>query len=451
MNLKEVDICTISEYDRSRKEYGNIEELKLSIKQKGLLHPLVVEELPIEVGPMGLASEPDIQHYRLLAGGRRFQAIKELGWETVGVNIYKNLTELEGKSIELAENLDRLDLTWHEKILLQREIHEMQQLIHGKKLALSNPDAGGWDQKATAEMLGKSPAALSMDMNLASALDSIPELAGCKTKDEASKMFRQIQERMIREELAKRSLISPEATQEKLIDSFIIGDFFEHSKEIPTGSIHLCEVDPDYAIGIKGHKENQNDVANYREIPKDVFLERMAQLISECSRMLTESGWLILWFASEWEEELHKLLQLSGFRVPRTPAIWTKPGVVGSTSRPEWILGSSYEKFFYAGKVGANIIKQGRTNNFVFPPIPPASKVHPTERPIELITEILKTFTLENSRIAVPFVGSGNTLLAAANLGMTAFGYDLGATYKEDYILKVISEEAGFYNSYGRL
>jgi ParB/RepB/Spo0J family partition protein len=439
MNLKIVDISTITEDDRARKEYGNLEELKLSLTQHGLIQPIAVEAMPNET-------------YRLLAGGRRLRAVKELGWETIGANVYDiGLTELKKKSIELAENLDRLDLSWHEKVLLQREIHEMQQLIHGKKVAYNDPEAVGWDQKATAEMLHKSPASLSMDMKLAEALDSIPELRECKTKDEASKMFRQIQERMIREELSKRSLVDSLAKQKQLIDSYIIGDFFANSKSIPTGSIHLCEVDPPFAIGLKDHKENQNDIKDYEEWAKETYLAKMAQVISECSRVLSDSGWLILWFAQDWGEALHKLLQLNDFRVPRTNAIWTKPGVVGSTSRPEWILGSAYETFFYAGKANANIIKQGRHNVFSFPPIPPNNKVHPTERPIEMITDVIKTFTLENSRILVPFLGSGNTLLAAANLGMSAFGYDTGTTFKEDFILKVISEEDGFYNSYGRI
>jgi hypothetical protein len=46
-------------------------------------------------------------------------------------------------------------------------------------------------------------------------------------------------------------------------------------------------------------------------------------------------------------------------------------------------------------------------------------------------------------------MGSGKTLLAAANVKMTGIGFDLTDTYKEGYIVKVTSQHYGQYTDEG--
>jgi DNA modification methylase len=41
----------------------------------------------------------------------------------------------------------------------------------------------------------------------------------------------------------------------------------------------------------------------------------------------------------------------------------------------------------------------------------------------------------------VPFLGSGNTLLAAAREGMHGHGYDLSKTYKENFLIRAAKEQ----------
>ena len=57
-----------------------------------------------------------------------------------------------------------------------------------------------------------------------------------------------------------------------------------------------------------------------------------------------------------------------------------------------------------------------------------------TQRPIELMIELLKTFCWEGDRILVPFLGSGTTLLAAEHLKMSAFGFELEQSYKDGFL-----------------
>jgi site-specific DNA-methyltransferase (adenine-specific) len=70
-------------------------------------------------------------------------------------------------------------------------------------------------------------------------------------------------------------------------------------------------------------------------------------------------------------------------------------------------------------------------------PINPADKKHPTERPIPLIKEIMETFVGPGSKVLVPFLGSGNTLIAAHRNSCYGEGFELTQSYKEAFIVKV--------------
>lgn len=104
---------------------------------------------------------------------------------------------------------------------------------------------------------------------------------------------------------------------------------------------------------------------------------------------------------------------------------------------PNIYLANSYEMFFYGMKGNGEIVKKGRSNIFHFSPVTPTKKIHQTERPIEMMEEILMTFVEPGSKVCVPFLGSGNTILAADNVKMTAFGWELTKEYKDGFTLRV--------------
>jgi len=64
--IEEILICKIKVDKRLRNETGNLNSLCKSIKSIGLLHPIVVT-----------------QDYYLVAGLRRLEAAKRLGWDTI--------------------------------------------------------------------------------------------------------------------------------------------------------------------------------------------------------------------------------------------------------------------------------------------------------------------------------------------------------------------------------
>ena len=56
-------------------------------------------------------------------------------------------------------------------------------------------------------------------------------------------------------------------------------------------------------------------------------------------------------------------------------------------------------------------------------------KLHPTQKPVELMEYLIKTYSNENNLILDNAVGSGTTLLAAKNLKRNYIGFELNKSY----------------------
>jgi len=452
MELKIIPITSIASGERFRLDYGdtalgpaNISALVESIKKEGIIQPLAVKQ-----------TSPDT--YQLLAGGRRLVACDKAGITDIPVRIYpETLTDLEMRSIELMENICRKDLDWLEAAELKNAINELQKEIYGEKKSTAI-DAEGWSERDTADLLGISHTSVSQDINLARATKVFPGLKQAKNKNEALKMLKKLQTDVVQEEIAKRLAERRAVTplDRQLLDlsnRYIVKDFFEGIREVPDKSIDLVEMDPPYGIDLQNLKKHDNiDIQlhdQYNEVPAEEYLVFMSRVIRECHRVMSENSWLIVWYAMEpWSEMIYHLINNAGFRTRRLPGIWVKGEGQLQCQQPNIYLASGFEPFFYATKGHPTIVKQGRSNVFHFRPVQSQYKCHPTERPVELIQEILTVFGWENARILVPFLGSGNTLLAASNLGMQAFGYDLVNEYKASYIVRVHEGRPGQYKSY---
>ena len=57
--------------------------------------------------------------------------------------------------------------------------------------------------------------------------------------------------------------------------------------------------------------------------------------------------------------------------------------------------------------------------------------LHPTQKPLEVLTPILRYSCAPDAVIVDPFMGSGSTLRAAKDLGLKAIGVELNEEYCE--------------------
>ncbi len=391
--------------------------------------------------------------YELLAGFRRLKAFKEAGLTEVLVRIYpSNLSNSDRKSIELIENCARLDLTWQDQVRLIKEIHELQKEIKGPGDP-SDSRTKSWTMSDTAKLIGRGRTRIVEDLEFAESLEKIPLLKKCKTRHEARKVLGKVKETIIVEELASREVERVESgevgdKQKALIDSYLVGDFFDLIKEIDDETFDLVEADPPYGIGYNTSSiSSQQDrdivvreleMEKFHGVKKENYPEFIERLISECARVMKKNSWMVLWFstAHEWDLEIEEAADDNNLVLCPIPAVWSKG--ISRNSAPDRRLSSAYEAFYYLRKGEAQIIRPGEGNFFFYPKGSYVNRIHPTEKPLSLMRRILQTFAMPGSMVLVPFAGSGNTLVEAQWLKMQAIGFDKSQEYKDLFTLRVM-------------
>jgi site-specific DNA-methyltransferase (adenine-specific) len=66
-------------------------------------------------------------------------------------------------------------------------------------------------------------------------------------------------------------------------------------------------------------------------------------------------------------------------------------------------------------------------------------KIHPTQKPVKLLENLIKLFTDKGDVVIDPCAGSGTTLLAAAQLDRKAYGFEIKKNFCREAKEKVLS------------
>lgn len=109
MSSRPINAITVN--GRHRQNLGDLTSLCESIEKVGLLHPIVVTE-----------------GGQLIAGQRRLEACRQLGWTEIPVTVADNLTDaVHLLWAERDENTCRLSMTPSEKVALGRELEKLER------------------------------------------------------------------------------------------------------------------------------------------------------------------------------------------------------------------------------------------------------------------------------------------------------------------------------------
>lgn len=127
---KMVPLSTIEpDPHQPRSAMGDLDELVASIREKGVLEPILVRPRPTPEDTEGDAPAPAGILYRIISGERRYRAAQEAGLYEVPV-IEMDVSEQEALEIALIENLQRKDLTPFEEAEGYRLLAERHQYTH---------------------------------------------------------------------------------------------------------------------------------------------------------------------------------------------------------------------------------------------------------------------------------------------------------------------------------
>lgn len=198
------------------------------------------------------------------------------------------------------------------------------------------------------------------------------------------------------------------------------GDCIELLKEIPDKSVDLIATDPPYFQGIthNGQKAAFNDLFVCKP-----FFDRLAR---EFKRILKSDGEFYIF--TDWRGYSFYYPIYSAELPVKNLIVWDKISGAGNfyAYTHEFII---YGTMCNKNKKGTNVWREksfasgAKSTN--------GNKVHPTQKPIELMEKIIINSSKDGGVVLDPFMGSGSTGVACINTGRKFIGMELDEKYFE--------------------
>lgn len=214
-----------------------------------------------------------------------------------------------------------------------------------------------------------------------------------------------------------------------------LGNCLNVIKNIPDGSVKVVITDPPYFLGLthNGQKGSFEDLNIAAPFYKELFME--------IKRVLMDDG--CVYFFTDWRGYSFYYPMFDEILGAQNLLVWDKGSGCGNfyTYEHEFILFHTEETKFHV-KGARNIIRgipsfasgAKKTNG---------EKVHPTQKPIELIQKLMLDSTEEGERVLDLFSGSGTTAVTAIRNNRCVIAVELTEKYYRKSIDRVKAELEG--------
>lgn len=393
-----------------------LKPMRESIADQGCHHPLLVQELIDELSTINIT-----RNYKIIAGKKRFVCMQQLGQVEIPVKILPStLSVIQLKEHSLHENLRRYNLPWHEQVQYELELHELRIEQHGKKKGPKLTAGGntGWTQADTAKELGIAMGVLSEDLDLARAVRSNRSLSKVKDKTTALKL---IKTESRRSEDAAFSLIPSEFKMNQVF----LGDSLDILKQFPKETFDACITDPPWS-------QYARDESLTAE-PIDLL-----GIFKEAFRCLKNDSFLYLICSSPDFDFYRRELPKIGFTIQDYPLIWHKTRTI-THGRRNWQYSRDYEPILLGVK-GSPVLTSSTEISAIldYENLHYTKMIHPHEKPIELLKQIIKDCTHPGGKIIDPFSGSGVTLEAAKILDRPYIGIEKKKKFYDNIVKRLL-------------
>lgn len=390
---------------RYRKDFGNIETLADSINTVGQIVPIILTET-----------------MALVAGERRIKALEHLKKTTVKA-IIRSFSEMDHRITEILENLERKDFTWQEQVTATEDLHAMMKATYGAK----------WSERSTAAKVGLSVGGVCTDLNLAEVLKEAPDVFdGCESKKQALKALKKYRLDEAMAEYALRKAKSEYGMKAKNI--IFNGDCNILIDNLPAKSINCLMSDPIYGIDVFTQRFVNRDLPDVAYEDRFIdsperFKDVLATLILKAQRVMKDNSCILMFCAFQHAQWLIDEWTKQGYEMDVVPGIWARGANTARTNRPERYFNRCYDMFIYGARGDYTLVKQGTTNVLNVQGVMTTGRDHPTQKPLELMEELISRMCLAGHTVLDPMCGTASTLIAAIKRGCIPIGFEQDAKY----------------------
>ena len=233
---------------------------------------------------------------------------------------------------------------------------------------------------------------------------------------------------------------------------FRFGDGIEGMQQLEDKSVDLLLTDPPYGISNPYVCENQVPRRlrkNGRDfiMPKGHFgqWDDIFPQPSEWTKKVLPKvrGWAVIFCAQAQIGEYCAILKAQRFVAVGT-LVWqkTNPVPFNHTKKPI----NAWEALVVGKRPGTKFNGRVVHNVFVYKSPSPQKRIHPTQKPLELITDFLKLFSSEGDLVVDPFAGSATTVIAAAGLKRRILAFENDAKIFNAAVSRIATSQISMEN-----
>jgi site-specific DNA-methyltransferase (adenine-specific) len=344
-------------------------QLISSIKEFGFTNPILLS--------------PDNS---IIAGHGRLQAVKRLGHEEVPCIIISGLTKTQIKALIIADNQLALNAGW--------DLEKLSVEVEGLQDEDFNIDILGFNNDFIKDLLKKDEGLTDQD--------AVPD-AKLNAKSKLGDIWL----------LGKHKLMCGDSTTQDVLK------LFKEQKA------DLYLTDPPYNVNYEGKTKDKLTIKNDKQ-DDETFKLFLTDAFTNAFNVLKLGASFYIWHSDSEGLVFRKSLIDSGFKLRQT-LIWAKNSMVMGRQDYHW----QHEPCLYGWKEGSSHSwysdrKQTTLLNF---DRPTASKLHPTMKPVELMSYLIKNSSKQEDIIFDSFLGSGTTIISCEILQRICYGLEFDPIY----------------------
>jgi DNA modification methylase len=201
------------------------------------------------------------------------------------------------------------------------------------------------------------------------------------------------------------------------------GNSLEILETLENGCIDIVLTDPPYGINYVSNRSIFDDTITKRGLLNDGKDEAFELLNKTCEilqRKTAENAHL--YFFCSWSVFSNFEAIISKYFTIKTPIVWDKGNKGSGDLENDW--GNQTEIIIYCVK-GKKLVNNRRGNLISVSRLHTSKMVHPTQKPDELLKQLLEVSATKGDFIVDPFMGSGSTIKVCNEMKLKSLGIEL--------------------------